>query len=130
MRRGEEGSPYIDDAQQVPFLVEAFMQAARRPDWLVYLDTFIDHDRGYYPRHGLLDRRSHPRAGFRALSQLARLAEGASGQEQPWGWSLPAGQLWLSSLGCPPDAAQRSWRCLITGDSAEPGAAGVLWASA
>jgi hypothetical protein len=36
----------------------------------VFLDTFVDHDRGYYPRHGLLDRRYNPRPGYYVLYHL------------------------------------------------------------
>ena len=37
---------------------------------VVFIDTFVDHDRGYYPRHGLLDRRSNPRLGHRVHTAL------------------------------------------------------------
>jgi hypothetical protein len=37
---------------------------------VVFFDTFVDHDRGYYPRHGLLDRRYNPRIGLHVLSHL------------------------------------------------------------
>jgi hypothetical protein len=36
------------------------------------LDTTVDHDRGYFARHGLLDRRGNPRPAFRALADAAR----------------------------------------------------------
>jgi hypothetical protein len=41
----------------------------------VFLDGFMDHDRSYYPRHGLIDRRYNPR---RALYQLISEAYGRS----------------------------------------------------
>ena len=42
----------------------------------VFLDTFADMDRGYFPRQGLVDRRFNPRRGSRAVAGLhALLAE-------------------------------------------------------
>jgi hypothetical protein len=34
------------------------------------LDTFIDHDRGYFPRVGLYDRRLNPRKGSHVIRNL------------------------------------------------------------
>ncbi|RMF86124.1 MAG: serine/threonine protein phosphatase [Nitrospinota bacterium] len=39
----------------------------------LFLDTFIDHDRGYHVRHGLLDRRCNPRPAYQVLRHLQRL---------------------------------------------------------
>jgi hypothetical protein len=36
----------------------------------VFFDTFVDCDRGYYPRHGLVDRRGNPRQAWYALRQI------------------------------------------------------------
>ena len=38
----------------------------------VFLDTFVDNDRGYYPRIGLLDRRLNPRKAFHALKSVSQ----------------------------------------------------------
>ena len=38
----------------------------------MFLDTFVDHDRGYYPRNGLLDRRYNPRLGYYVFRHLQR----------------------------------------------------------
>jgi hypothetical protein len=43
---------------------------------VVFFDTFVDHDRGYYPRHGLLDRRYNPRLGLHVLSHLRDVLQG------------------------------------------------------
>jgi hypothetical protein len=43
---------------------------------VVFFDTFADHDRGYYPRHGLLDRRYNPRIGLHVLSHLQDALQG------------------------------------------------------
>ncbi|MEX2562601.1 MAG: metallophosphoesterase, partial [Nitriliruptoraceae bacterium] len=39
----------------------------------VVFDTFLDHDRGYFPRVGLFDRRFNPRVGARAVANLAAI---------------------------------------------------------
>jgi hypothetical protein len=39
----------------------------------VFIDTFVDMDRGYYIRNGLVDRRYNPRLGGRVLGRLSTL---------------------------------------------------------
>ena len=41
----------------------------------VFIDTFVDHDRGYFVRNGLVDRRYNPRMGARVFRHLAALLE-------------------------------------------------------
>src|SRR5699024_11135085 len=36
----------------------------------VFLDTFVDHDRGYYIRNGVVDRRYNPRMTYQVLRNL------------------------------------------------------------
>lgn len=50
-----------DDASIANRVAEAMVAAAATPGIEVFLDTFIDLDRGYFPRHGLFDRRYNPR---------------------------------------------------------------------
>jgi hypothetical protein len=38
----------------------------------VLLDTFVDQDRGYFVRHGLIDRRHNPRPAYHALIDATR----------------------------------------------------------
>ena len=45
----------------------------------VLLDTFVDHDRGYFVRHGLIDRRYNPRPAYHALRHLCAWLVGAPG---------------------------------------------------
>ena len=52
-------------------MVEALKAARAYPDAAIFLDTFMDHDRGYYPRHGLIDRRFDPRPALYALIREA-----------------------------------------------------------
>ena len=75
--RLSEGAAFTDDAAGARHVAVAFAAAKAHPEARVVLDTFIDHDRGYYPRHGLMDRRSDPRAGFHVLRHLGRLFPGA-----------------------------------------------------
>lgn len=71
-RAGESGCADDDDA--VTRVVEAAVAAAvAQPRLLVVLDTTVDHDRGYFPRHGLLDRRGNPRPAFERLVALSRV---------------------------------------------------------
>lgn len=71
--RGGENVNFDDDETVADRVMEAVMAAKRSPDLAVFLDGFVDHDRSYYPRHALVDRRFNPRAA------LYRLIEAASG---------------------------------------------------
>ena len=71
MLRGSETEAFIDDEAVAARVAEAVEAARRHPDTVVFLDTFMDHDRGYYPRHGLIDRRFNPRQSFYALMEAA-----------------------------------------------------------
>ena len=50
-----------DDPAIANRVAEAMVAAAATPGVEVFLDTFVDLDRGYFPRHGLFDRRFNPR---------------------------------------------------------------------
>jgi hypothetical protein len=65
--REDEGLPFEDDQKLGAFIVEAFQASRSLCNTTVFMDTFIDSDRGYYPRIGLLDRRFNPRPAFYAL---------------------------------------------------------------
>ena len=71
--RAGESSLFDDDAAVARRVVIAALAAAANPGVRVILDAFLDHDRGYYPRHGLMDRQTVPRAAFHALRNLSRL---------------------------------------------------------
>jgi len=58
----DDPSAHIGDDAAIARRVEATARAAAgHPDVRVFLDTFMDVDRGYYTRNGLIDRRCHPR---------------------------------------------------------------------
>ena len=65
--RASESRRFGDDAAVAERVAEAAEAALRHPDVRVFLDGFMDHDRGYYPRHGLIDRRSNPRPALHRL---------------------------------------------------------------
>lgn len=60
-------------AQRIP---EAMLAAAACPGVAVYADTFIDNDRGYFVRNGVLDRLNNPRPAFHAVRYLNGLLSG------------------------------------------------------
>ncbi|HJN77811.1 MAG TPA: metallophosphoesterase [Myxococcota bacterium] len=71
--RAGEGVAFTDDRAVALRVAEAAISAWAHPHLAVFLDTLVDHDRGYYPRNGLLDRRCNPRPALFALRHLARL---------------------------------------------------------
>ncbi len=76
--RGGESVTFTDDAAVARRVALAALAARAHPEVTVVLDTFQDHDRGYFTRHGLYDRRGNPRPAARVLASLARLLpEGA-----------------------------------------------------
>lgn len=70
--RQDEGVIFEDDKQLESFIVDAYMGSQAMSNATIFIDTFIDSDRGYYPRIGLVDRRFNPRPAFYAL-KLASL---------------------------------------------------------
>ena len=54
----------------------AAIAAVARPQAEVFLDTFMDVDRGYYVRHGLADRRGSLRLPGRAMARMHALLNG------------------------------------------------------
>ncbi len=70
--RLDEGVCFDDDDKLQSFIVDAYNASRTMVNTTVFVDTFVDSDRGYYPRNGLLDRRLNPRPAFYAL-KLASL---------------------------------------------------------
>ncbi len=70
--RLDEGVRFDDDNRLQSFIVDAYNASRTMVNTTVFIDTFVDSDRGYYPRNGLLDRRFNPRPAFYAL-KLASL---------------------------------------------------------
>jgi len=65
--RGGESTMFDDDDAVSSRVGDIARAAARHPEVAVFLDGFMDHDRGYYPRHGLIDRSFNPRPALYRL---------------------------------------------------------------
>ncbi len=59
-----------DDYLSVCRIAEAMAAAAAFDNVTIYGDTFVDIDRGYFPRAGVLDRMYNPRPGFHAVRHM------------------------------------------------------------
>lgn len=59
-----------DDAWAAARLAEAVVAANAFAGVSVYADTFVDNDRGYFVRNGVLDRLNNPRMGFHVVRHL------------------------------------------------------------
>jgi O-acetyl-ADP-ribose deacetylase (regulator of RNase III) len=68
--RVDEGIIWDRDQEVADRAAESLTAAHAVDKAVVFLDTFVDHDRGYYPRPGLLDRRYNARTGMQVLSHL------------------------------------------------------------
>ena len=69
--RVDEGVPFDDDQKLAAFIVDAYKASQMMANTTVFIDTFVESDRGYYPRIGLVDRRFNPRPAFYALKLAA-----------------------------------------------------------
>ena len=68
----ENPAEYLQDDNQVANRVaEAAIAGYAYPGAKILLDTFMDHDRGYFPRAGLYDRRLNPRRAAFVLRHLS-----------------------------------------------------------
>ena len=70
----------MDDEWVAGRLAEAVAATAAFEDIYVFVDTFADVDRGYYRRHGVVDRFYNPRLGFAVVRHLIA----AFGQCSDW----------------------------------------------
>ena len=71
--KASESVAFTDDAATAAVVLEAALAGQAFSEAVVLLDGFVDHDRGYFPRNALLDRRSDPRPALHALRNLSRL---------------------------------------------------------
>jgi 3',5'-cyclic AMP phosphodiesterase CpdA len=67
---------FVDDLKTANRVAEAAFAAAVAGNVDVWLDTFEDSDRGYFVRHGLVDRRYDPRLAARVLGHLNAVLAG------------------------------------------------------
>ena len=75
--RSSESTTFEDDQALADRVAESVEAAFAWPEATIFLDSFMDHDRSYYPRHGLIDRHHNPRP---ALVRL--IEESATGMRQ------------------------------------------------
>ena len=77
MTLGKPGDVQSDDDWVANRAAEALVAAAAFADLHLYPDTFADVDRGYFRRHGVVDRFYNPRPAFHVVRHLnAALAAG------------------------------------------------------
>ena len=69
--RASESASFDDDDVVAERVAEAALAADGWSGVEVFLDGFMDHDRGYYPRHGLIDRSFNPRSALYRLIEVS-----------------------------------------------------------
>ena len=67
-----EGKRFDDEKKLEKFIIEVNKTCRTMENSTVFLDTFVDNYRGYYPRIGLLDRRLNPRKAFQAFKSVSQ----------------------------------------------------------
>lgn len=72
MPRLNEGKCFDDEKKLEKFIINVYKTSRTMQNSTVFLDTFVDNDRGYYPRIGLLDRRFNPRKAFHSLKSVSQ----------------------------------------------------------
>ena len=65
-----------DDRETAARAAQAMVLSRCDPDILYVFDTFMDIDRGYYPRNAFIDRRFNPRPAAGVFTALASLFPG------------------------------------------------------
>lgn len=74
---------FRDDLANAGRVAEALHAAAAAPALDVFTDTFMDIDRGYFARNGLVDRRCNPRLGSHVVRHLHALLDGPAWTAAP-----------------------------------------------
>jgi predicted phosphodiesterase len=91
MTKGPPGLQQLDDDWVANRIAEAVAAACAYEDVHVYADTFADVDRGYYRRHGVVDRFYNPRPGFAVVRNLTA----TFGQSPAWSSEHGVGRIAL-----------------------------------
>jgi hypothetical protein len=76
MPRRTEAIRFADDIEIARVVGEALIASLAVENIDVFLDTLVDHDRGYFPRNGLMDRRYNPRLAYHVFRHLFRAVSG------------------------------------------------------
>jgi len=112
--RAGESARHTDDLATARCVAESCLAAIAHPEIGLLLDTFVDHDRGYYPRNGLLDRRGGARPALLVLVHLQRLVpDGPITRREDGAFDTPGGTVWLQG------APAGTWIDLVTGVQGE-----------
>jgi len=104
-----------DDLANACRMAEAALAAAVSPNVSVFSDTYMDVDRGYFPRTGFIDRLCNPRPAARVYSNLHALLS-AAGPERPE--AVAASNAHEPLLGA--TSGPRTLLLLLPGDDAAP----------
>ena len=110
MTRGNPGDVQGDDAWAALRIAEALVAAAAHGDIHVYPDTFADVDRGYFRRHGVVDRFFNPRPAYHVIRHLNGAL--ATGLRAPTARCIPVADERCVAFG---DTDGRRYR-LLAGD--------------
>lgn len=82
-----------DDRDMVARTAQAMILSKGMSGIRFVFDTFMDVDRGYYPRHGFIDRRFNPRPAAQAFTTLTALFSHAASLQLATGGEDTAGTL-------------------------------------
>jgi len=75
--RGSDTPAYEhrDDLAIANRIAEVVISTVIAKEVEVFLDTFIDHDRGYFVRNGLIDRKNNPRLQYHVFKYLSSVLQ-------------------------------------------------------
>jgi hypothetical protein len=82
-----------DDLAILASVVELYVVALAYPQLAVLVDTFMDVDRGYFVRHGLMDRRCNLRPAGLAVETLSAYLNDNYGPWQPHSHNCVGGRI-------------------------------------
>jgi predicted phosphodiesterase len=111
MTIGKPGAVQSDDDWVAQRMAEALAAAAAYRDIHVYPDTFADVDRGYFRRHGVVDRFYNPRKAFHVVRHLNAALAGGFGAETDGSFTPMNDNAQVSLL----DAGHRPYHLLSPG---------------
>ena len=86
-----------DDGGNVAKVAQSMILSKVTPSIRYVFDTFMDVDRGYFPRHAFIDRRFNPRPAAQAFTMLAALFSGFASFTLMEGASTRPGSLEFSA---------------------------------
>lgn len=70
MPRQGEGEAFEDERAIADVVAESVVSAHGLSNVSLFLDTLVNHDRGYYPRNGIIDRRYNPQLAYYIIKHL------------------------------------------------------------